>query len=123
MEEIGKIIEYLKKAADLLKDRNTYYAVILALLAYWIWSKDQTIIEMKADNKTAVAAVEKEKEGLQVKLDSKDCAAEIRAYKDLLDGLQISSATKLEEQKKAAEVERMRTAELQKTYQQLVNQK
>lgn len=119
--EVGTGLEYLKKAADLLKDRNTYYAIILVFLGYWIWSKDQTILEIKADNKTAMASLEKDKDDIQSKLDNKDCAAEIKAYKELLDGLQISSATKLEEQKKSAELERLRTAELENTYQQLVN--
>lgn len=121
MQELGIVLEYLKKAADLLKDRNTYYAIILGFLAYWIWSKDQTISEIKAENKTAIASLEKDKDDVQSKLDNKDCAAEIKAYKELLDGLQISSATKLEEQKKSAELERQRTVELENTYQQLVN--
>lgn len=120
---VDQILENLRKAADLLKDRNTYYAVVLAFLGYWIYQKDQAIIEVKADSKIALASVEKEKEVIQQKLDDKDCAKEVRAYKELLDGLQVKTSNELEEEKKAAQIEHMRTVELQNTYEQLKNHK
>lgn len=119
--EINSVLDALKKAGDLLKDRNIYYAIVLGFLGYWIWSKDQIIIEMKAENKVALGAVEKEKEVIQAKLDSKDCAQEVRAYKELLDGLNSTTANKAEDQLKALDIERKRTQELEKTYQLLNN--
>lgn len=116
---VDNILENLRKAAELLKDRNTYYAVVIGILGYLIWEKNTALAEEKADNKAAIELVEKEKEKIQAKLDDKDCAQEVRAYKELLDGLQTRTATSAEDQLKALEMERKRTEELNKTYQLL----
>ena len=117
--DVNSILDALKKGGDLLKDRNTYYAIVIAILGYIIWEKNNTIVEEKADNKIALELVEKEKEKIQTKLDDKDCAQEVRAYKELLDGLQNTTATNAEEVKKSLEIERKRTEEIEKTYQLL----
>ena len=116
---VDNILENLRKAAELLKDRNTYYAVVISILGYLIWEKNNALAELKADNKTALSVVEKEKENIQEKLDNKDCAKEVRAYKELLDGLNTSTAAKAEDLKKSLDMERERTQELEKTYQLL----
>lgn len=116
---VDNILENLRKAAELLKDRNTYYAVVICILGYLIWEKNNALAELKADNKNALSVVEKEKENIQEKLDNKDCAKEVRAYKELLDGLNTSTAAKAEDLKKSLDMERERTQELEKTYQLL----
>ena len=116
---IDKILERLKKAAELLKDRNTYYAIVLVLMGYWVYQKDVAIVETKNECDSTANRLRTQREMLQAKLDNKDCAGEVLAYKNLLDQLQTSTASQKQEEKEALELERLRTEKLNKTYELL----
>lgn len=72
-QEAIKTIPVLVK---LLKDRNTYYVIVLGLLTAYIWKQDNEIAELKAD---------KIKQENQInELRSKNCVEEFRIWQEAL---------------------------------------
>lgn len=72
-QEAIKTIPVLVK---LLKDRNTYYVIVLGLLAAYIWKQDNEIAELKADKIKLENQINE--------LRNKDCVEEFRVWQDAL---------------------------------------
>lgn len=72
-EEAIKTIPFLTK---LLKDRNTYYVIVLGLLASYIWKQDNEIAELKADKIKLENQINE--------LRDKKCVEEFRVWQEAL---------------------------------------
>ncbi|HAY3533731.1 hypothetical protein [Elizabethkingia anophelis] len=72
-QEVLKNIPFL---VNLLKDRNTYYVIVLGLLAAYIWKQDNDIAELKSDKIKLENQINE--------LRNKDCVEEFRVWQQAL---------------------------------------
>ncbi|EPM1459850.1 hypothetical protein [Elizabethkingia anophelis] len=72
-QEVLKNIPFL---VNLLKDRNTYYVIVLGLLASYIWKQDNDIAELKSDKIKLENQINE--------LRNKDCVEEFRVWQQAL---------------------------------------
>lgn len=112
-------IELIPKIGRLLSNKNTYYVLFLAVLCFWLWKDENVIIELKTDKKKTDSICIDDKKLLQAKIDSKNCAEEIRGSIQLLKDLQSTTVQQASNDERALELEKKRTEELEKTYQLL----
>jgi hypothetical protein len=112
-------IDLIPKIGRLLSNKNTYYVLFLAVLGFWLWKDENTIIELKTDIKKSDSLCVDDKKALQSKIDSKNCAEEIRGVMQLLKDFKSNTTQQAGNEERALELEKKRTDELQKTYQLL----
>lgn len=107
-------IDLVAKATALLKDRNTYYALFMSVLGFFLWRQDAKITAQEAEKKKSDSLHVIAITALQTKFDSRNCAEEFKVWKEAimhdLENRKESEAADLQMEKK-------RTEELQKTYQ------
>ena len=107
-------IDLVTKAKDLLKDRNTYYALFMSVLGFFLYRADKKITAQEGEKKKSDSLHVVALTALQSKFDSRNCAEEFKVWKEAimndLDNRKESESADLQMEKK-------RTEELQKTYQ------
>ncbi|MDV4024263.1 hypothetical protein CMT52_07920 [Elizabethkingia anophelis] len=112
---ILNILKIIQQAKTILKDRNTYYVIVLGMAAFWLWKDEQKITSLEAKIITNDSIHDKE----VVELRKRDCKEEIRAYMELYKELRAETSAQATQAEKAFQAEKKRTEELEKTYQLL----
>ena len=110
-------IDLIPKVVRLLADKNTYYVLFMACLAFWLWKDEQKITAFETEKKKTDSIHLVKLDVLQAKIDNKDCAEEVRAYDRLLRDMRSETSQESDKAAKALELEKKRTAELNQAYQ------
>jgi len=112
---ILNILKIIQHAKTKLKDRNTYYVIVLGMAAFWLYKDEHKIAALETKIITNDSIHDKE----VIELRKCDCKEEVRAYMDLYKELMAETSLQATHAEKAYQNEKRRTEELEKTYQLL----